>query len=103
MFLYKMFTVFRVKQGHVWGIRRFLLWLLLGNIPIRLLSFCLLKLQKNMDGKEKTVILFNSTFIFGVYDYFVVWECFPKPEEITVLSGQGVRGISGIIFGKFRI
>ena len=36
-------------------------------------------------------------FFFSVYNYFVV-KCFPEPVKITVLPGQGVRGVSEILF-----
>ena len=47
---------------------------------------------------KKTEILLNTIFIFKVYDYFCGWgERFPESVQITMILGQGVKGIPGII------
>ena len=52
--------------------------------------------------RKETGILLKSFFIFGVYDNFAVRICFLEPVEITMLSGQGIRRISGIILANCK-
>ena len=49
--------------------------------------------------RKVTRTLLNSIFIFGVYNYFAE-ECFSEPVEVTMLPGQGIIGILGIILAN---
>ena len=55
------------------------------------------KTSKEEMIESETGILLNWIFIFGVYDY-CGRKYFSEPVDISVLTGQGIRGISGIIF-----
>ena len=55
-----------------------------------------------MSERKETEILFNSIFILGLDNDFVV-KSFPEPVEMAVLPGWGIKGIPGIIFDKLWI
>ena len=70
------------------------LFILIPHSPV--IFLLLLMLQKNQGQKRKRQRYLYTQFSFCE-------ECFPGQVEITVLPSQGVRGVSGIIFGKLWI
>ena len=97
-------------SGKLWDIRKFLvewdvvlkLWrLVIGFFFLSpftcYLHFVYRSYKEIKVGKERDAFKFHFLLRGGGYSYFVVRECFLEPAEITVLHGQNVWGISGII------
>ena len=59
--------------------------------------FLLVKAAQELRTERKETGILFSSILFSGFTTILWWECFPEPIEITMLFGQGIEEIPGII------